>query len=657
MALSKPSFLNQLVRALTGSRRLRPHAPPPAYLPLRHFSFATPEEAAAERRKRKRRLRIEPPLSALRHQQQQQQPRPAPAPQNPNAPKLPEPVSALSGSRLNLHNKILKLIRENDLEEAALFTRHSVYSNCRPTIYTCNAVMSAQLRQGKFSELLTLHRFITQAGIAANVVTYNILLTLYLDCRKIDLALEQYRQLINDAPFNPSPTTYRILIKGLVDNQQVEKANEIKNEMETKGFKPDPTIYSYLMLGQAKNSNADGVFELYEELKQKLGADEILDGVIYGNLMKGYFLKGMEAEAMEVFSKVLGEDSPVKLNAISYNYVLEALSKNERFDEALKLFERMNNEHDPPRKLSVDLGSYNVIVDGYCAEKRFDEAVEVFNGMGKQRCNPDTLSYNVLIDQLCSNDKLAEAEELYKGMGDKNVNPDEYTFVTLMDTCLKENRLDDAAQYFRTMVESKRRPNLTVYNRLVEELVKAGRVDVAKSFFDLMVPKLRMNDDAYKFIMNALSGIGKHDEVVKIVDGMLREDPGDFTEELEEFVRELLRKEGMEDEVTNLKLQLEKEKAEAAAKAAEEVAKAKASTSIAMADLLSSKSFGKKPVVEELSAEGEEEDSVSMASEVEKEIGDDASENEVIGEEPAENEVIGEESAEIEGNTVNEKVA
>ncbi|KAL1553104.1 pentatricopeptide repeat-containing protein, mitochondrial-like protein [Salvia divinorum] len=642
MALSKPSFLNQLVRALTASRR---HAPPQAYIPLRHFSFATPEEAAAERRKRKRRLRIEPPLSALRHQQQQQQPRSAPAPQNPNAPKLPEPVSALSGSRLNLHNKILTLIRENDLEEAALFTRHSVYSNCRPTIYTCNAVMAAQLRQGKSSELLTLHRFITQAGIAANIVTYNILLTLYLDFRKLDLALEQYKQLINDAPFNPSPTTYRILVKGLVDNQQLEKAIEIKNEMETKGFKPDPTIYSYLMVGQAKNLNADGILELYEELKQKLGADEILDGVIYGNLMKGYFLKGMEAEAMEVYSKLLVEDSTVKMNAVSYNFVLEALSKNGKFDEALKLFERMKNEHDPPRKLSVNLGSYNVIVDGYCAEKRFDEAVEVFNSMGKKRCNPDTLSYNVLIDQLCSNDKLADAEELYNRMPDTNVNPDEYTFVTLIDTCLKENRLGDAAKYFGKMVESKRRPNLAVYNRLVEELVKAGEVDEAKYFFDLMVPKLRMNDDAYKFIMNALSGVGKHDEVVKIVDGMLREAPGDFTEELEEFVRELLRKEGMEDEVTNLKLQLEKEKAEAAAKVAEEAAKAKASTSLAMADLLSSKSFGKKPNLEEQSGEGEEEDSVSIAADMENIVGNAATENEVIGEESAEN----------EGNSVNEK--
>ncbi|KAK9941840.1 hypothetical protein M0R45_007533 [Rubus argutus] len=59
--------------------------------------------------------------------------------QNPHAPKLAEPVSALFGKRLTFHNRILTLIRQNDLDEAALFTHHSIYSNCRPTIYTVNS--------------------------------------------------------------------------------------------------------------------------------------------------------------------------------------------------------------------------------------------------------------------------------------------------------------------------------------------------------------------------------------------------------------------------------------------------------------------------------------------------------------------------------------
>ncbi|CAI9092564.1 OLC1v1027847C1 [Oldenlandia corymbosa var. corymbosa] len=612
MAFSKTSFLLHLKTITTNSRLYSRHfhqKSPSMLISLRPLSFATPEEAAAERRKQRRRNRIEPPLSALRpHQQAPPQPprpsSPASANQNPNAPKLPEPVSVLSGNRLNLHNKILKLIRENDLEEAALYTRHSVYSNCRPTMYTCNAVMAALYRQAKYADLLSLHRFITQAGIPTNIITYNLLFSTYMDCRRADTAMEYYKQLINDAPFSPSPTTYRILVKGLVDNQKLERAMELKDEMLSKGLDPDPTVYGYLMSAHAKNANPDGVFDLYEELKEKMGGS-VSDGVIYGSLMKGYFLRGMDKEAMECYEDAVGEKSEIKMTAMAFNYVLDALNKNGKFVEALKLFTRMLNEHDPPKRLTVNLGSYNVMVDGYCVEGRFKDAIDVFNSMGEKRCRPDTLSYNNLIEHLCKNGMLTEAEELYNGMKEKGVNPDEYTFVTLMDTCFEMSRSDDAAAYYKTMIESKLRPSLAIYNKLVEGLVKVGKVDDAKSFFDMMVSKLRMDDESYKFMMNALFEVGKHNDVIETIGRMLREDPGDFTPELEEFVREALRKEGREEELTKLIEDVEREKAEAAAAAAEAAEKAKASARAAVSSLIPSKLFGNKDSNVESAAAGE----------------------------------------------------
>ncbi|XP_022141333.1 pentatricopeptide repeat-containing protein At3g49240 [Momordica charantia] len=602
MAVSKPTFFTHL-KALTGSHRLlRYQAPAPLSVTLRFLSFASPEEAAAERRRRKRRLRIEPPLSSSSATRPQSQPPKPQSPQNPNAPKLPEHISALSGNRLTLHNRILTLIRQNDLEEAALFTRHSIYSNCRPTIFTVNAVLNAQLRQSKYSDLLSLHRFITQAGVAPNIITHNLIFQTYLDCRKPDTAMEHYKQLINDAPFNASPTTYRILIKGLVDNNKLERAMELKEEMTVKGFVPDPIIYHYLMVGCVRNSDHDGVFKLFEELKEKLGGT-VEDGVVYGSLMKGYFMKGMEEEAMRCYEENVGVNSVVKMSAIAYNSVLDALCKHGKFGEALMLFDRMIKEHSPPRHLAVNLGSFNVMVDGYCTEGRFQDAIEIFKKMGDYRCSTDTLSFNNLIEQLCKNGMLTEAEELYATMGDKGVSPDEFTYGLLMDSCFKENRSDDAAGYFRKMVESGLRPNIAVYNRLVDELVKLGKIDEAKSFFDLMVKKLKMDASSYQFIMKALSESGKLDEVLNVVDTLLDDDGIEFTEELQEFVRGQLRKEEREGDLAKLMEEKERLKAEAKAKEAEAAEAQKRSAKAAVSSLLSSKLFGNKEGEKE-SAEG-----------------------------------------------------
>lgn len=403
---------------------------------------------------------------------------------------------------------------------------------------------------------------------------------------------------------NPSPTTYRILIKGLVDNNKLERALEIKQEMDSRGFAPDPIVYHYLMMGSARNSDPDRIFSLYEDLRGKSGG-VLDDGVVFGSLMKGYFLRGVEKEAMECYEEAVGVNSKVKMSAVAYNSVLDALSKNGKFDEALDLFDRMMREHAPPRRLTVNLGSFNVMTDGYCAQGRFKEAIEVFRKMGEFRCSPDTLSFNNLIEQLCNNGMIVEAEEVYGEMEGKGVNPDEVTYGLLMDTCFKEDRPDDAAKYFRKMVDSGLRPNLAVYNRLVDGLVKVGKIDEAKAFFELMVKKLKMDVASYQFMMKVLSEAGRLDEVLQIVDTLLDDNGVDFDEEFQEFVKVELRKEGREDDLTKLMEEKERLKAEAKAKEAEAAETAKRSARAAVASLLPSKLFGNKETDSESKPEGE----------------------------------------------------
>ncbi|KAL0920033.1 hypothetical protein M5K25_009139 [Dendrobium thyrsiflorum] len=582
MALSK-SYVAASLRIL----RPRPHALPSSLRlrsvaqPFRLLSFATPEEAAAERRRRKRRLRIEPPLSSHRHQATPRRP-PSPKNANPNAPKLAEPVTSLAGNRLNLHNRILTLIRENDLDEASLLVRHSIYSNCRPTIFTCNAVLAALLRQCRYSDLLSLHRFITQASVAPTVITHNLLLQAYCDCRKTDTALEHYRLIVKeDSLLNPSPSTYRILVKGLVDNNKVDQAVDLKNDMLGKGnCPPDAIVYNHLMTGFIRNDEPDRVLELVEELKEKLcvvGGDIICDGIVYGNLMKGYFKKGMAQEAIDLFERVLGDGIKGRFGPVSYNLVLDALTKNGRLDEAIGLFERMMREHDPPKRMAVNLGSFNVMVDGFCLAGRFEEAIQVFKRRTEEKnCTLDVLSYNNLIDHLGKNGLVIEAEDLYKEMGEKGFNPDEYTYVLLVESCFEVGRPDDAVDYFSKMLEFGLRPNANAYNKVIGGLANIQRLDEARVFLDRMVEReVKPNVRSYEILMQSFCEAARLDDALKTLKDLLM-DGFILSPEMKELVLEALRKESREEDFEKLLEDVEREKAEAAARAAEEKARAEA---------------------------------------------------------------------------------
>ena len=108
-------------------------------------------DAAAERRRRKRKLRMEPPLNALQRNRDYVRKEPY------VVSKFPEPISALVGERLNLHNRVLSLCRSANLSDAVLAVRHAMFSNCRPTVFTCNAVLEHLQATGNyFTQSLTL---------------------------------------------------------------------------------------------------------------------------------------------------------------------------------------------------------------------------------------------------------------------------------------------------------------------------------------------------------------------------------------------------------------------------------------------------------------------------------------------------------------------
>ncbi|KAI4335516.1 hypothetical protein L6164_014154 [Bauhinia variegata] len=154
---------------------------------------------------------------------------------------------------------------------------------------------------------------------------------------------------------NPSPTTYRILIKGLVDNKKMERALEMKEEMDTKRFAPDPIVYHYLMLGHARNSDPDGIFKLYEDLKGNWEKEDLKrqwkfsdkmgeyrrspDILSFNNLIEQLCNNGLLAEAEEIYGEMDGKG--VNPDEFTYGLLMDTCFKENRPDAAAAYFRKM----------------------------------------------------------------------------------------------------------------------------------------------------------------------------------------------------------------------------------------------------------------------------------------------------------------------------
>ncbi|XP_020595755.1 pentatricopeptide repeat-containing protein At3g49240-like [Phalaenopsis equestris] len=551
-----------------------------SFISINRFSFSSPEDAAAERRRRRRLLGM-PLLSALGDIPRPSAPDQPPVrkPQaSPSIPKLPEAASSLSGPRLLLHNNILSLLRSGDIQEAILLVRHSVYSNCRPTIYTVNAVLSALLNESLHSELLSLHRFVIQAGIVPSVVTHNLLIQSYIDSCKLDLAISYYRFLCRDLPLLPSPSTYRILVKALLSASKMQEALQLKDEMNTL-MEPDIEVYNLLMSELVDSGDPDGALALYEELTGKLGENlKSFGGIVHGSLMKAYFKKGMQKEALELYDSVLGkEGSQLRFTAQSYNSILDAFFKNGKFEESFSLFERMMAEHCPPRRLSVNLESFTLMVDGYCATGMFKEAIDLFRKINEKKITADVLAYNNLIGKVGQNGMVVVAEELYREMREHDVKPNEHTFALLMEACFVAQRIEDAIQFFSEMANSGVEPGTLAYNTVLCGLVKAGNPAEAKAFFDRMMEKEVKRDLlSYEVLLKAFCDSNRLDDLFVVVRALLMDKNVVFKPQMKELVEDAARGEQMEGELARLYDEVEKEKKDALVRAAEEKLRADA---------------------------------------------------------------------------------
>ncbi|XP_057470105.1 pentatricopeptide repeat-containing protein At1g10270-like [Actinidia eriantha] len=510
----------------------------------RSYAFSSAEEAAAERRRRKRRLRIEPPLHALRRDPNA--PRPPP---DPNAPRLPDSTSALVGPRLNLHNRVQSLIRAGDLHHASAVARHSVFSNTRPTVFTCNAIIAAMYRNKRFDDAVALfHFFYNQSNIIPNVVSYNVLINTHCDAGRVDVALDVYKHILANAPFSPSHVTYRHLTKGLIDAGRIGEAVDLLREMLNKGHGADSLVYNNLISGFLNLENLNKANELFDELKERC---LVYDGVVNATFMDWFFNQGRDKEAMESYKSLL--DRQFKMVPATCNVLLEVLLKHGRKTEALALFDNMLDTHTPPTFQGVNSDTFNIMVNDCFKLGKISEAFDVFKKAGKKAGSKpfamDVAGYNNIITRYCEHDMVEDAEKMFVELTSKSLSPDVSTYRTLIDAYFKVGKIDDALQKYAKMVEAGLRVIPEYANRWFGALVEKGNaLDCAPILTRMGERDPKPDATTYDVVIRGLCNEGNLDMGFDLLGQMSRYNVG-VTPALREFLNEAFGKVGRGEEI------------------------------------------------------------------------------------------------------------
>ncbi|KAF5187446.1 Pentatricopeptide repeat-containing protein [Thalictrum thalictroides] len=509
-------------------------------------STPTAAEICAEaRRKKKRDNRIQPPLHAL--QRDPNTPRP------PGDPRLPDSTSNLVGPRLNLHNRVQALIRGGDLDAASVTARQAIFSKCRPTVFTCNAVIASMYRAGRYEDAVKLFQyFFNQYNIVPNIVSYNNLINTYCDTGYVDVALDVYRHILDNAPFSPSHVSYKHLTKGLIDANRLSDAVDLLREMLDRGHGADSHVYNNIISGFLNHGNLERANELFDELRERC---VVYDGVVNATFMDWFFKKGMDKEAMESYQDYL--DRKYNMIPATGNVLLEVLLRHGKSTEANALFVSMLNRHKTPNFHAVNSETYNIMVNECFQLGKVSEALAVFRQIGTEPGSKpfhmDGAGYNNLLGKLCGNGLVEEAEKLFEEMHVKSVILDYNTYRFIIEAYFKGERVDDALKLFTKFVfQSNIKANPRFFNMVFGELLNNGKIEEATGVLAAMGDReVRPDPTTYELVISKLCKEGRHDHARDLLVQMVRNRIG-VTPALRSSVDEAFNKEGRIDEIERI---------------------------------------------------------------------------------------------------------
>ncbi|KAJ8484921.1 hypothetical protein OPV22_017406 [Ensete ventricosum] len=242
--------------------------------------------------------------------------------------------------------------------------------------------------------------------------------------------------------------------------------------------------------------------------------------------------EGKAEEALKILGEMEDRDAGCLPNDITYNVIINGLSKKGELDKAEKLLDKMRLgnlkealclfNHMRDAHIAPNIRTYNILIDGHCRLGALFGAQKLKEEMICLGFLPDVYTYTILVNGFCKMGDLAMAKEFFDEMLQKGVQPDCYAYTTII---VGELNLGDTSKAFQLREEMKAKgitPNAVTYNVLIDGLCKMGNRKDAYGLWQKMVHDgFHPNCVTYTCLINAHCKKGHLREAKNLFDYML----------------------------------------------------------------------------------------------------------------------------------------
>jgi pentatricopeptide repeat domain-containing protein 1 len=339
-----------------------------------------------------------------------------------------------------------------------------------------SALMKVYGHAHLFHKTCDLYELMKQDKIEPDTVTYGCLIKAAVECGRLELA----RQLFRESG-NPDLLNYMSLIRAAGRERDVKKALSLLEELEKSPMAPDTTAYNCVLeVCVACGDRASAV-----KLLKRMEESGQIDVISYNTFLKILFADGAQDEVTNVLKSM--QQRRLQPNAVTYNSLVKDAVSRQDFIKAWDYVAQMESHG-----ISPDAFTCSILMKGVkhtCCPEEVDKIIALIT---RAKVVPDEVLVNCLLDacvRLRNVQRLNQVLEQFKATG---VVPSFHACATLIKAYGHARRLDSAWVLWRELTgERKETPTDEVFTSMADACVTNGDIDGAINVFHEMRKTLK----------------------------------------------------------------------------------------------------------------------------------------------------------------------
>eukprot|EP01018_Ginkgo_biloba_P030196 Gb_04417 [translate_table: standard] len=300
-----------------------------------------------------------------------------------------------------------------------------------------------------------------------SVFCWNAMIRGYVTHGYCELALTLFYQMLG-VSIQPDKFTFPCVIKACANLAALQLGKDIQNHIVRSRFESDVFVVSALVDMYAKCGNVEDARQLFDKMSHR-------DVVSWNVMIAGYAKNQRCDDALKLFRQM--RLSGVEPNSVTFASVLSACALRAALQHGQEIHNciiRGGFESD------VLVG--NALIALYSKCMTIENAHHVFDRMSPR----DDVTWNAMIAGYAQNGHCDEALKLFGQMKMAGLKPNSVTIASILPSCSSLAALQQGKEIHAYIIRSGIESDAFVGSALIDMYSKCGSVDMAQKFFNQM---------------------------------------------------------------------------------------------------------------------------------------------------------------------------